>query len=227
MEEIDLIELLQYFKEKIGLIIVITMAVCIMGCIYGIFIQIPMYQSYTTVILGGNDNSNTTSITQNDITINKNLVSTYSEVVKSRKVLDKVIDELSLDIDYEELYEKVSVTSVNDTEIIKITVSDEDAVIAKDIANSIANFFTKQVVELYNIKNVNVLDEAIIADSPYNINILKQTLIFLVVGLGLACGIIFIMYYFDRTIKSVEQVEQKIKLPILGSVAQFGRGGRR
>jgi len=226
MEEIDLKELFDFFKGKLSLIIIITAAVSIIGCFYGLFIQKPMYQSYTTVILGGSE-STSGSITQNDVNLNKNLVDTYAEIVKSRRVLDQVIKKLKLDDSYEKLSSKISVSAVNETEIIKITVNDRNSVTAKNIANVTANYFTKEVATLYNLNNVNVLDEAITSKTPYNINIPKQVFIYILVGLVLGFGISFIIFYFDRTIKSVEQVEQKIKLPILGSVQTFGKGGKK
>lgn len=226
MEEIDLKELYEFVKSKLNILILITIGVCLLGCIYGLLLQTPMYQSYTTVILGGNESSNNT-INQTDITLNKNLVNTYTEIVKSKRVLNQVIDELSLDISYEGLSSKISVSAVNNTEIIKISVSDEDAIKAKNIANVTANFFSEEVVKLYNINNVNILDEATEANNPYNINIIKQVIIYFLIGFVLAAGIIFIIFYFDRTIKSAEQVEQKIKLPILGSVQENERGSRK
>lgn len=223
MEEIDLKELFDYFKGKVGLFVTITVGICLLGCIYGLFIQKPLYKSYTTVILG----SNNQTITQNDVTLNKNLVDTYAEIVKSRRVLDQVINELNLDIAYEKLSSKVSVNSVNNTEMIKISVSNEDSIKAKNIANVTANYFKKEVMSLYNMDNVNILDEAIAMDTPYNINIPKQIVIYFIIGLIVASGIVFIAFYFDRTIKSVEQIEQKIKLPILGSVEEYQKGGRK
>lgn len=226
MEELDLKELFNFVKEKFILLVIITIGICLLGCIYGLFIQKPMYKSYTTVILGGNASNNTNTITQSDITLNKNLVDTYAEIVKSRRVLDQVIKELGLDISYESLSNKISVTAVNNTEIIKISVDDRNAVTAKNIANVTANYFTDEIVELYNMNNVNILDEAIASDNPYNINIVKQIIIYFMLGLVIACGVLFIIFYFDRTIKSVEQVEQKIKLPILGSVEEYIKGSR-
>lgn len=226
MEEIDLKELFIYIKNKIGLLIIITFGITLIGSLYGLLIQKPMFNSYTTVVLGGTESSNT-GITQNDININKNLVDTYAEIVKSRSVLDKVIDELKLDMTYNQLGKIISVSALNDTEIIKITVDNEDAILAKNIANSTAKFFIVEVKSLYNMDNVNVLDEAIVSDSPYNVNVLKQTLIYVLIGLVVAFGIVFIVFYFDRTIKTVEQVEQKIKLPILGTVQKSGKGGSK
>jgi len=226
MEEIDLKELLEFIKEKFGLLLVITVGICLIGCVYGLFIQKPMYRSYTTVILGGSENS-TTSITQSDVALARNLVNTYAEIVASRRVLNQVIEELKLNMSYEQLKGEITVTAVNNTEIIRITVSDRDAVQAKNIANVTANYFSKEVVDLYNMNNVNILDLATKADNPYNINVAKQFIIYLVVGLVLGAGVLFIIFYFDRTIKSVEQVEQKLKLPILGSVQQYGKGGKK
>ncbi len=227
MEEIDLKELFEYVKNKLGLIIVITVGICLLGCIYGLVFQKPMYKSYTTVILGSNATSSSQTITQTDITINRNLVDTYAQIVTSRRVLDQVINELNLDISYESLKSKISVSAVNNTEIIKINAEDNDAIKAKNIANITANYFKKEIVDLYNMNNVNILDEAIQEKNPYNINITKQIIVYFMIGLILAIGIVFVVFYFDRTIKSAEQVEQKIKLPILGSVEEYQKGGKK
>ena len=223
MEEIDLKELFTFVKSKIGLLVAITAGVCILGCVYGLFLQTPMYQSYTTVILSSNEGT----INQQDLNLYKNLVNTYAEIVKSRRVLDQVIDELDLDLTYEQLHGKISVSAVNNTEIIKITVNDEDAIKAKNIANITANYFTKEIVDLYNMNNVDILDEAIEAKNPYNINVIKQIIIYFMLGFVLAAGILFVIYYFDRSVKSIEQVEQKIKLPILGGVQEYQRGAKK
>ena len=204
MEEIDLKELFTFFLSKIGLLLVIVSGVCMLGCLYSIFFQKPMYNSYTTVILSSAE----TTITTNDITLNKNLVDTYAEIVKSKRVLNQVIATLDLDVKYEALAESIGVSAVNDTEIIKITVNNSDPVDAKDIANATANIFTKEVTNLYNMDNVNVLDEAETKEEPYNINIPKQIIIYILIGGVLGVGVLFIIYYFDRTIKSIEQVEQ-------------------
>ena len=90
MEEIDLRELFSFFKNKIFVFFVIFIGVCLLGCLYAFFIQKPMYNSYTKVILSGEN-----TITQTELNLNKNLVDTYAEIVKSRKVLDQVIEELS------------------------------------------------------------------------------------------------------------------------------------
>ena len=224
MEEIDLKELFTFVKTKLGILITITSIICLIGCVYGLVIQTPMYQSDTTVILSSSTSS---TLTQTELSMNKNLVNTYAEIVKSRRVLDQVIEDLNLDMTYNQLNSKISVSAVNNTEIIRITVSDKDAIKAKNIANTTAKHFTEEVTDLYNMNNVDVLDIAIEADKPYNINVIKQVVIYFMIGLVLASGILFIIFYFDRTVKSIEQVEQKIKLPILGGVQEYNKGVKK
>ena len=217
MEEIDLKELIELIKSKYKLIITIIMSICIIGSLYSIIFQKPMYQSYTTVLLGSQDGT----ITTQDVTLNKNLVDTYAVIVKSRRVLNQAIERLNLDMTYEQLAQMISVSAVNDTQIIKITVSGSESVTIKNIANVVAEYFSKEIVELFNMNNVGILDEAIEADNPYNINVIKNEVIYFVVGCVLAAGVIFMMYYFDRTVKSADQIESKIQLPIIGKIQKY------
>ena len=218
MEEINLKELFDYFIDKIKYIIIATLVCCLIGGIYTKFLTIPMYKSSTTVILGSNQEG--TGITQSDISINNNLVSTYTEIIKSRRVLEQVQKELNESYTYKELASEISVSSINNTQIIKITVEDNNALNAKIIANLVAKVFTVEVPELYNLDNVHILDVAIEEDEPYNINVAKSSIIGGVLGLVLSSGIFFVIYYFDRTAKSVEQVEEVLQMPILGSVEE-------
>ena len=218
MEEINLKELFDYFIDKIKYIIIATLVCCLIGGIYTKFLTIPMYKSSTTVILGSNQEG--TGITQSDISINNNLVSTYAEIITSRRVLEQVQKELNESYTYKELASEISVSSINNTQIIKITVEDNNALNAKIIANLVAKVFTVEVPELYNLDNVHILDVAIEEDEPYNINVAKSSIIGGLLGLVLSSGIFFVIYYFDRTAKSVEQVEEVLQMPILGSVEE-------
>ena len=220
MEEINLKDLFNYFLSKKLYIILITLIAVIIGVLYSTFFKTPMYKSYTTMLLTKENDS--TSITSNDITLNKNLVDTYSEIIRSRKIASKVINNLDLNYSIEELKSRISVSSINDTEIIKITVVDEDSKLAMDIANETASVFKTEIVKLYNIQNIGVVDVAETANSPYNMNSLKGIIISLLIGIVLSLALVFIMYYFDTTIKSAEEVEEKLGLPVIGKVPNLG-----
>lgn len=225
METIDIKEMLEYFKSKISIIVLITIVVGVIGCIYGLFIQVPKYSSSSTILLISSS-SNESSLTYNDISLNKNLVSTYSEIIKSKRVLNQVIENLDLDYNYSNLYSMISVSSVANTELIKITVESTDKKISKEITDETASVFAKEIPELYNISNVNILDYAEEATSASNVNVPKQALLFIMVGLVLGLGFVFVLFYFDRSVKTIEQVESKLGLPVLGTVQEFKSGGK-
>ena len=146
--------------------------------------------------------------------------------IKSKKILSQVIKTLSLDLTTEELADKISVSAVNETEIISITVADRNPQIATKIANDLANVFSKEVVKIYNIENVTILDSAEIPSEPANLSFIKQFAIAFAIGIFTGSGIAFILAYFDTTVKSVEQIEDITKLPILGRVPSY-HGKRR
>lgn len=226
MEEINLKDLFSYFWNKKILIIVVTVVAILGSCIYSLYLQTPMYKSSTTIVLTRtNDDTENSGITQNDILLNQKLVSTYREIIKSRRILNQVINNLNLDMDYTTLGSSITVTNEKDTELLRISVSDSDSKQAKTIANEIARVFNNEIVEIYSIKNISVIDYAEEAKNPYNVNIVKQTVLAGLCGAVLACVVVFMMFYFDTTIKNTEEVEDKLGLPLLGAVPMSGRKG--
>lgn len=230
MEELDIRDLLSYFLNKSVQFFAIVALVVTMGCIYSIFLQEPEYTSKTSIILTGFSSNETSSITQADLNVNSKLVSTYQEIVKSRRVLNQVIDNLNLDYDTTSLAKMISVKALKDTEIIEISVTDLEAKKAYLIANEVAEVFGSEAKELYNLSNVSILDSAEIEDYPSNFNITKQVILYIGAGVVVAFFILFVFYYFDTTIKSVTDVERKFDLTILGSVPDYTKkkkGGKR
>ena len=218
MEEINLRDLLSYFKKHLILFIVVVLFVVSAGTIYSVFILKPEYKSQATVILSSDKSKNTV---QSEINANKNLIDTYTEVVKSHRVLDRVKSEMQIEDTYEQLVKKVTVASLKDTEIISISVVDLDKNHSYSLANKIADTFTDEISQIYNDKSVNVLDRAVEPQKPYNVDIVKQEAIYAAAGIVLATAVIFLMFYFDRTIKTTEQIEQLFKLPIYGKVRKL------
>lgn len=239
MEEIDLKELfLMFWKRKAEIILIIAIFIVI-GFIYTSVFTKPMYTSSTTLVLAGtNDEANEgeTSITTTDLTLNSKLVSTYSQLVKSNKVVRQVISNLGIEeISEEELRNNISVSSVSDTELIKITVTTDNSKYSADIANETAKVFTSEVGEIYNINNVHVVDEAEESETPSNINHKKDVIMFTAIGLVIAFAYVIVASMLDTTVKTEEEVERLVNLPVLASIPMYDpseikkskRGGRR
>lgn len=228
MDEINLKELFRYILSKFYIIVTATVVVVLAGEIYSTYMKTPLYRSTTKLVLTSSQGDNsTTAVTNTDVTLSNNLVKTYSEIITSRGVLAKVIANLKFDMTTEELAAKVSVSSVTNTQIITLSVSDANAEQAEQIANEIAKVFKAEINSLYKIDNVQIVDKAQAAESPYNINVLKQTLQFLAAGLALGIGIVLIMFYLDNTVKNSQVVEDKVGLVVLGVVPKVGRGKKK
>lgn len=220
MEEFNISEFIKYYFSKIIIVILFVLIGTVASIYYMENVQVPMYKSQTSLVLTRSNNSNAT-ITQNDISLNKNLVSTYREIIKSRRILSKVIGNLNLDMTEKELSSRVSVTSANDTELIIISVIDESGSVSRNIANEIAKVFKGEITSIYNIENISIVDEAVLATEAYNVNIPKQYAMGIGAGFILASMIITICFYFDDSIKRPEDIEEKIGLNVLATVPRY------
>lgn len=218
MEEINLKEFLQILKKKWHFLLLTSLIFILGVLIYSSYIKVPMYKSYTTLVLTQSQSQENVTITQNDIVINQKLLYTYSELVKSKRILKQVINNLNLNYKVNELSNYINVTSVDNTEILKIIVTNEDPKLSKDIANNIAEVFSSEVVEIYDINNVSIIDKATTPKDVSNNTIVRDVFIALILGLGMSSIVIFIIYYFDDTVKITETIEEDFSLPVIGKI---------
>ena len=222
-EELDLKQLVNIFWNKRLHVISIVLIFLIIGTVYTFLFVTPKYKSYTSLVLARSESTkenetDTSTITQTDITLNQKLVSTYSELVKSKNVLREVIKNLNINESEENLKDNITVSAVKDTELIQITVTNYYPDRASDIANEIAKVFTKKVGEIYNINNVYIVDEAERANTPYNINHIKDIAIFIAIGLIVSVGYVLISNLLDTTVKSAEDIEKELGVVALASI---------
>lgn len=230
-QDIDIKRVLDNFKQRIVLIAFIAFLTCTLVSGYALFLEKPYYKATATLVLTGitSSNSKDTAITTNDLTINSKLVDTYQEIIKSKKVLNQVLTYLNLEYEIDELAKMIEVSSVNETEIISITVTNQNPEIASRIANKVSNVFSSEVTKIYNIENVSILDAAEIPNTKANMSFIKQFVISFIVGVFIGCFIAFVLAYFDTTVKTVDQIEEITNLPILGRVPNYNdkRKGRK
>lgn len=221
MEEIDLKELFNIFWSKKLFIIITIIVFCFLGMAYTKFLIKPEYQSVATLVLTKSNDSST--ITQTEVTLNQQLVATYTELIKSNKILGQVIKNLGYeeDISQVQLRQKIGVKLVSSTQLIEISVINEDPVVAKELANETAKVLISKVKEIYKLENISIVDEAKITNQPYNVNHIKNILMFTVIGIIASFGFVFVMSLFDTTIKSAEEVEKKLGLSVLASIPRY------
>jgi len=226
-DEISLKQVFQILQKRARIIAIITATAIFITTIINFFLIKPVYESNTTIMVGKPRNrivDENNPITYQEIQTNRLLVSTYREIAKSRTVLEEVIKHSGLDISIGQLREKVDVSLVKDTEIIQIKVQDHDPETAANLANTIASAFSKQVIRIMNVENVQVLDEAIPQLSPVKPKKTMNIAISLVLGAMLGIFAAFILEFLDTSIKTPEDVEKYLGLPVIGTIPYLKEG---
>ena len=221
MEEIDLLSFFEYYKKYLLGVIAICLSAVLVVIIYYAAFKTEKFSTSTSVVLVKSEasgNNSDTTINQTDIVLNQKLVSTYKHIIKSRLVLEQVINDLKLDYDYEHLNKNVSAEAVEDTEILKITVTDTSPELAVRIADTVASVFSKEVVKIYKINNVSVLDVAEIPTYPSNYHLLRDIVLALFVSFVGVSGLIFVIFYYDDSLTDNNNVEKEIDMPIVARV---------
>ncbi|SHI81598.1 capsular exopolysaccharide family [Dethiosulfatibacter aminovorans DSM 17477] len=224
-EEWNLLELVQIVLKRKWIVVATTIFAAILAILVTMVAITPVYESNTTLMVNSSKTSSLGDIASGfdigSINLSQKLVVTYSEIVKSRIVLEAVIDKIELDMTYNELLEDITSSPVGSTEILKISVKNTDPAMASEIANTIADVFIKEVMRILKVDNVEIIDEAIPIDHPVNINLKFNGAIGFIVGIMTGLSIILMLEMLDGTIKTSDDIEKHIGLPVIGSIFEF------
>ena len=218
-ETISLKELFQTIKKRLSLIVLITVVLTTASGLVSYFLLTPIYQS-STQLLVNQEKTDQAAYNTGDIQANIQLINTYNEIIKSAAVLDLVSEELNGVYNASELNNMITVGNVQNSQVLTLTVESTDPVMAANIANTTAEVFKKQVVSIMNVDNVNILSSAQIGENPSPVKpqpVLNMAIAF-VVGLMAGVGLAFLLEFLDNTVKTEQDIEKLLGLPVLGTV---------
>lgn len=226
-DEMTLEDIFKALKKRWLLIVSVTLMFLIGGSVFVLFFgPVPQYQSSTTVLVDYRA-SETEALTQNDINLSQKLVQTYTEIIKSLTILNPVIEEMDLSLTPNELLKKIAVSQVNETEIIKISVTDEDPILARDIANTLAQTFSEEISHIMKVDSTSVLDEAVLPTTPLAQNKVTKIAIAGILGMMVSVGLVFLFEYLDRSIKTADETEHLLGVPVLGVIPKSKVEGKK
>ncbi len=215
-QELDLLELWQIVSSRWKMILLFTLLAAFISATVSIIFIKPRYEASATLMVMKPADSD--QILYQDIQVSRQLTDTYQVIVHSRRVLDKVINSLSLPYSADALKSKVTVSSVKNTEIITINVNDTDPALAGRISNEVAQIFMQEVTKIMRVDNVSIIDEAAVPVKPVSPRINLNIAVASVIGFIAAIGIALLQHYLDRTIKTAEEIEELLGLAVLGNI---------
>ena len=194
----------------------------IVSGVVSFFMITPMYQASTQLLVNqAKGDQAGIDYSTNTVQTNLQLINTYNVIIKSPAILEKVADQLGNGLTASQLNKQITVSSEQDSQVVNVTVQDPDPQMAVNIANKTAEIFQKEIVDLMNIDNVNILAKANVDENPAPVKPQPLLNIALVVGLMAGFGLAFLLEYLDNTIKTEQDIERILELPTLGSVAQM------
>ncbi|QJX64165.1 capsular biosynthesis protein [Niallia circulans] len=222
-ETISLKELFDTLKKRIVLIISLTLVAMIISGVVSYFIITPEYKSSTQILVNQQDQDNASLYGTNAVQTNIQLIGTYSGIIKSAAILNNVKEDLNLDMSVAELNSKITVENDQGSLLMTLSVTDTNPKLALEIANKTAEVFEKEIKNMMSVDNVKVLplaedqeNQAPISPNP-PLNIVIAAVVGLLIGIGLA----FLLEYIDNTVKTEQDIEKLLGLPVLGAITRI------
>lgn len=217
--EIDLLRLGAALWRRAWVIVLAMLLFGLAGFSCAYFLVTPLYRSTALMYVNnGSLAAESTTISMSDLTASKTLVDTYIVMMKTRTVLNEVIETAELDYTYEELCEMLDAASIDDTEVFAIDVTAPDPAEAELIANTVADVLPEKIAGIMDGGSARLVDYAVAPvrkDSP---SIIKYTAFGVLAGFALSCGVIALRTLLDERVRSSDDLTQTYDLPLLAEI---------
>lgn len=203
-------------KKRFVLIALITIAAALSSAAVNFYWLTPVYQASAQILINGRQTSNFT-----DIQTNLELINTYNVIMKSPIILNKVKDELNLPETAEDLKQKITVISENESQIVSISATDKDYSKAADIANTVVAVFQRDIDGIMGENTeVSLVAKANPDHSPVPVSPNKKFNIAVFTGFGLlfGAGLAFLLDLLKNTVRNEEDIEKELNVHVLGNI---------
>ena len=204
--EIDLLDLFYYYRSKIVWIIAAFLIGALLSGLVTQFAIAPKYTATSTMYMVSSSSGSVVDLS--DLNIGESISSDYVELIKTRPIIEGVIKDQHLDYTYEQMLNMLNLTVVANTRIIKIAVTSEDRVEAKNIANELAHKAEAQLPKLMDAPKPNIAEEAIVPEKKSSPSLTKNVMIGALLLTLLTLAVLTVMYLLDDTLKTAEDVEK-------------------
>ncbi|MEB7786957.1 Wzz/FepE/Etk N-terminal domain-containing protein [Staphylococcus equorum] len=216
---VDLSKILQIIRKNIKLLIILPIICLLISALVTFFFLDAKYQASTQVLV--NQKESDSQMMAQEVQSNIQLVNTYSEIVKSPRIIDKVSKELDRKYSSGEIISMLTVTNQAESQVLNIDIESKSGNDSEKIANKIAEIFSQEVPDIMNVDNVSILSTADDTATQVAPKPLVNLIIGLVIGLIFALLIIFFKELLDKRIKTEKDVENELDIPVLGSIQKF------
>ncbi|MBU3126881.1 polysaccharide biosynthesis tyrosine autokinase [Clostridium tagluense] len=212
---IEFNDYLNIIRKKIVVILFIIICPTLIAGLLSFYVLKPVYEAKATVIVG---KDSTDKITQSEVMMYQDLIKTYSEIGRSRVVAENAIKNLKSGIVVKEFMLDLSITPKIGTQIIEISYKSKNPEIAAEGANALSQAFIEESQNLLPSGIAKIMDKALIPELPITPKKKFNISIGFIIGLILSLGLVLLINYLNNTIKSEEDVQRYLNLPMVGII---------
>ena len=219
MEEqvISISEIIDAVKKRWKIIVLTTVLATVVSGIFSFFVISPTYEASTKIFIG-KEGAESEGYNSSDVSMYQNLIKTYSELIKTKDLVNKAIDNSEYDLSVNSVLNGITVNTLTGTQILQISYQSKSPSIAKNILESITNEFITKAEELVPNGNVKILESVELPKNPVAPNKTMNIAIAFILGMMVGFGIVFLLEYLDNTYKNKEQLEKDLDIPVLGVI---------
>lgn len=224
-DTIDLLEVLSVVRQHILVILLATILAAAVGFGVSRFVMVPQYEASALMIVNTRQDTSA-NVTSDQINSATKLVSTYSIIIKSDTVLQQVINNLGLNLTYQELHDRVTVSAVDDTQVMQITVRSDNPEWARQVCEQITQISPNVILESVEAGSVKLISQASANPDPVSPSVPRNTAVAALLGLVLSMGIVILREMLDNKIKSEDDIRKYLELPVIGVIPDYDMGGK-
>ncbi len=215
--EIDLLELFMALKKRIWIILAAAIVGFGLAGAFSKFVLVPQYQSKASMYILSKE---TTLTSLADLQIGSQLTQDYKVLVVSRPVLQEAIEELGIDLTYRQLQKKLTIENPTNTRILSITAQDSDPVMAKKIADTVAQTASSYIGDIMEMIPPKLFEEGEVPTEKFSPSNAKNAVIGALIGIVLVCGLTTVEVLMNDTVTTEEDVAKYLGIPVLASVPE-------
>ena len=216
--EINLPELVKLLFRKAWIVLVAAVICCGVVLLYTVNFVTPQYKASVTMYVNNKSDQEGNAITSNDLTVATKLVNTYINIIKSDRVLEKVVAETGANVETKELRDWISAESLNNTEMFEVTVTSDGAQLSADLANAIANVAPIEISQIIRGSTAEIVDHAKVPKIHCSPNFTMCGVLGFTIGALLAVAVVVLAHTLDVRVKSEEDLAEICSVPVLGTI---------
>jgi len=222
-EQLELLKFIKILNKRKAIIIFGTL-ICLLAAIAATSYMSPEYEASVEMLVSQGQvtsGNQAPGESYQAILMSERLTKTFSKMITSRTLAERVIEKMELAMVPEDLQKKVDAKPEKDTQLMELTITDSNPVLAKNLANSYAEQFMKmtgEVIPSSALISVKVVESAVVPLDPIKPKPMVNAILGFLVGLTASVGFAFLLEMLDVTVKEKEDIEELTGISVLGRI---------